>query len=435
MTKYFRRATLTYATQMTTLLLSFVINIVIIRMLGPSGKGVISLLQNYFLILVALFIFGMSEGNIYYLGNRRYKHRGVFSNAIFHTVVLSILFILLSIFLKKWLIEHFLKNLSEEYYLIALWIFPAFFLFLHITTILLGHKNIVGFNSVTVSRFFFILLFLLILIPKYGIKGALLATVIGFVVADIIGLSLLLRYGLPTISLNLSFLKDALTFGAKSQVGLMLSRVDRRLDIFIINLFLNPTQVGFYAVAVAMAELPWYISNALATVLFPEVSGLKKESAYKFTSRICRNTLFIVFLFSTFIFLFGGLLMKTIFGAQFLQSVMPLRLLIPGIIILSVNKVLCAGFSGTGKPEYGTYTAIFSAVVTISLDFVLIPALGINGAAIASSIAYAVSATTGIVLFRKISGFPFREFLLVTRKDIHKYPSLLVKLIKGVRNA
>ncbi len=403
-------------------------------MLGPSGKGIISLLQNYFLILVAIFMFGMSEGNIYYLSNRRYTHRAVFSNVLFHTLILSLLIIVLSFLLRNWLISHFLKNINEEYYLISLWLFPSFFLFLHTTTMLLGHKNIVGFNTVTAARFLTILLFLILLIPRYNIKGALIATVLGFTIADIIGILSLSSYGPPTLAVSIGFLKSAFIFGSKSQVGLILSRIDRRLDIFIINLFLNPAQVGFYAVAVAMAELPWYISNAIATVLFPEVSGMAKKDAYKFTAFVCRNTLFVVFGFSTCVFIAGGMLLKIIFGAQFVESLTSLRFLIPGIVILSVNKVLCAGFSGTGRPEYGTCTATFSAIATVILDFLLIPVMGIKGAAIASTIAYFISASTGIILFKKLSGFPLRNFLLVTREDISKYPIFFRKLIRRIKS-
>jgi Na+-driven multidrug efflux pump len=61
--------------------------------------------------------------------------------------------------------------------------------------------------------------------------------------------------------------------------------------------------------------------------------------------------------------------------------------------------------------------------------------LGINGAAIASTIAYTFSAITGIFIFRKISGISLREFLIITRKDIYKYPSLYRKLIRQSKRA
>lgn len=432
MVKYFRGATVTYTTQIITLVLSFVINIVIVRMLGAEGKGAISLLQHYFLILAAFFMFGMSEGNIYYLGNQKYNHRVVFSNVVVHTILLTLLFVSLSLILANWILSSFLKNIDFEHYRTALWIFPAFILFLHTTTMLLGHKNIIGFNIVTVARFLCILLFLLLLSPLLGIQGALIATVIGFFVADGIGIVLLMRYGRPVWSISTHFFKDAFVFGAKSQLGLMLSRIDRRLDIFIINMYLNPAHVGFYAIAVAVAELPWHISHALATVLFPEVSGMKKQDAFEFTSLICRNSLFIVFLLGLSLFFLGGPIIIFLFGPQFEKSTVPMRILVLGVIALSINKILCAAFSGTGKPEYGTYTTLFSSITTVGLDFLLIPVWGITGAAIASAIAYSVSALTGIVLFSRTSHYTPGRFLLVKPRELKQYPVLIRKTIFGL---
>jgi len=278
------------------------------------------------------------------------------------------------------------------------------------------------------------LLLLFVLIPLYHINGALIAIIAGFIIANIIGIRYLLKCGMPSGFINFNFLKSTFIFGSKSQIGLILNRIDRRLDIFIINLFLNPTQVGYYAIAVAVAELPWHISNAIATVLFPEVSGMIEKDAYRFTSFICRNAIFVIFFFGILLFIVGGVLIKVIFGPEFTASIISFRILIIGAVIFSINKILCAGFSGTGRPEYGTYTAVFSAITTIILDLLFIPAMGIKGAAIASAIAYTISTATGIMLFRKMSNLPLGAFLLVTYDDIRKYPELIAKFIGRLKN-
>jgi O-antigen/teichoic acid export membrane protein len=434
MTKYLRGVVLTYSTKILVLVLLFAINIIIVRTLGASGRGTITLLQTFFQILVLITIFGMSEGNTYYLGNRSYKHRDVFSNVLFHTLIISLIVISLSILLRKWLIINFLKNIDEKYFLIALCLFPSFFLYQHSNSMLLGHKQFVPFNIVAISRYVLFLLFLIFLIPAFKVEGALWAAIIGIIGANIIAFACLLKHGTPTFSVNFSFLKRAFVYGTKSQIGLLLSQINRRLDIFIINLFLNLSHVGYYTIAVAVAEFPWHISQAAATVLFPEASGMKKENAYSFTAFICRNVLFIVLCLSIVLFVLGRILITTVFGIEFVASVMPFQILLPGITALSVNKVLCAGFSGTGRPEYGTYTAAVSATTTVALDFLLIPLTGIIGAAIASTVAYFVAATTSVILFRKLTNLPLKNFLLVKREDISKYPAFFKILKKGITN-
>lgn len=428
MTKYLKGVVLTYSTKIIVLVLLFAINVIIVRTLGASGRGIIALLQTFFQISVLITMFGMSEGNTYYLGNRAYKHRDVFSNVLFHTLMTSLIVIPLAILLRRWLIIHFLKNIAEIYFLTALCLFPSFFLFQHSSSMLLGHKQFVPFNVVAISRYVLFLLFLIVLMPAYRVQGALWAAIIGIVCANVIASVFLLKRGTPTFSINLSFLKKASIYGMKSQIGLILSQINRRLDIFIINLFLDPTHVGYYTIAVVVAEFPWYISQAAATALFPEASGMKRENAYTFTAFVCRNVLFIVSCLGIVLLVPGGILITTVFGIDFAASVMPFQLLLPGIVALSTNKVLCAGFSGTGKPEFGTYTAVVAAITTVTLNFVLIPLLGISGAAIASTSAYFAAAITSAILFRKLTNLPFKEFLLIKREDISKYPAFFKTL-------
>jgi O-antigen/teichoic acid export membrane protein len=435
MTKYLKGVVLTYSTKIIVLLLLFAINVIIVRTLGASGRGIIALLQTFFQIAVLVTMFGMSEGNTYYLGNRAYKHKDILSNVLFHTLITSLIFIPLAVFFREWLIIHFLKNIDETYFLIALCLFPGFFLFQHSSSMLLGHKHFVPFNIVAISRYVLFLLFLIILMPAYRVQGALWAAIIGIVSANIIAFSCLFKRGAPILRINFSFLKKSFVYGIKSQIGLILSQINRRVDIFIINLFLDPTHVGYYTIAVVTAEFPWYISQAAATALFPEASGMKREHAYRFTAFVCRNVIFIVLCLSVVLLILGRFLITAIFGADFTTSVMPFQLLLPGIVALSTNKVLCAGFSGTGKPEFGTYTAAVAAITTVTLNFLLIPLLGISGAAIASTGAYFAAAITSTMLFRNMTNLPFNAFLLIKREDIRKYPAFLRAVRRKLQNS
>lgn len=400
-------------------------------MLGPSGKGVIALITNYFMILVTFFTFGMSEGIVYYQRSHKYHHGEIFSSILYGTVLTSLVVILLSMILKDWIINSFLKNVGESNYFTALLIFPTFYFFLFLRKVLLSYKNLLVYNLAFISRAIIVFLLYVFLIPYAGIKGGILSMVIGLIVVDITGtLYIYSRYGKPTFLPNISFVKDTFIFGIKSQIGLILNFVDRRLDMFIINIFLNPTFVGYYAIAVALAELPWHISAAVGTVLFPEVADMKKTEAMRFVSMASRNSLFITSLAGVLLLISGGVLIKLLFGPQFLLSLFPLRILIPGVIALGLNRVLCGGFSGLGKPEYGTYTVICSSIITVVLDLILIPRMGINGAALASTIAYITSAIVGIIIFQRISHCNILNLLFVTKSDFDLYPPMISKILR-----
>jgi Na+-driven multidrug efflux pump len=68
------------------------------------------------------------------------------------------------------------------------------------------------------------------------------------------------------------------------------------------------------------------------------------------------------------------------------------------MIAIAIAKVLSSYLMGRGRPFETTLVSGVSAVGTIALDLVLIPRHGASGAAVASSLAYALSAALGAAL-------------------------------------
>ncbi|MEO0226694.1 MAG: polysaccharide biosynthesis C-terminal domain-containing protein [candidate division WOR-3 bacterium] len=431
MFRFIKKTVATFITQIGCLILVLIGTIIITRNLGPEGKGIISLLTNYVMIVVSVFTFGMSEGVVYYLGTNKYSHKDIYTSIIYITIAMSLFVIGLSIFFKDVISRSILKNITQADYYISLAIVPSFYFFLNIRKLFLGHKDIINFNLNLLAQSLLQLIFYLIFIPIWQIKGAILSIIAAYIIVDIFaGITAYLRHGGLNVLPNFNFLKDSFLFGMKSEIGIILNFFERRLDIFIINFFLDPASVGFYTVAVAIAEFIWRISDAIGTVLFPEVASLDREKAIRFIAVISRNFIFAALLLSGILFLIGRDVINILFGMKFMPSLSPLRILLPGVIALGFNRVLCGGFSGLGKPEYGTYTVVFSAITTVILDLLLIPKLGINGAAIASTIAYICSATTAIVIFKKAFHCRLSDMLFINKSDLKLYLSRS-KIIAG----
>ncbi len=85
-------------------------------------------------------------------------------------------------------------------------------------------------------------------------------------------------------------------------------------------------------------------------------------------------------------------------------------------------------------PELGTMMVAFSFVETIILDFVLIPRIGVIGAAIASSVAYITSALVGLFIFTRLYQVRVVDAVMPRWKEIVKLPSFLKSLRGGSKN-
>jgi Na+-driven multidrug efflux pump len=78
---------------------------------------------------------------------------------------------------------------------------------------------------------------------------------------------------------------------------------------------------------------------------------------------------------------------------------------------------LSAGLAGSGLPQFSSLIASTSFAVTLVGDLVLIPNHGIEGAALASSIAYFVSGLFALTVYCRKTNSRVSDLLLLRRSD------------------
>jgi len=109
--------------------------------------------------------------------------------------------------------------------------------------------------------------------------------------------------------------------------------------------------------------------------------------------------------------------------------VIPFIILLPGVIIFSITTLLAAYFAGINRQDINLKISFFCFFTILIGDFLLVPKYGIKGAAIASSVGYALSGIASLFVFSKQSGNTFKELLLAKKKDF-----LLIKDLFTVKS-
>jgi O-antigen/teichoic acid export membrane protein len=141
---------------------------------------------------------------------------------------------------------------------------------------------------------------------------------------------------------------------------------------------------------------------------------------------VSRHTSFLVTMIAVGAALIAKPFVITVYGPEFAPSVLPFLLLLPGVMILSLGKILANDLAGRGKPEYWTIGAWVSLGLTLVLDLLLIPHWGIAGAAVASSLSYTLGAAIVVGAFRKITKIGFKEITVLERADTQVYKSFIL---------
>jgi len=398
----------TFFVQVVQLFSNVATTAVIARWLGPEGKGTLALALLVPGMLSMMLSAGIGVANVYFAGSRKLNVPTLTEAS----VKVALFSTLASIFIVTILIPT--GGLTELVPGVRLWLIliamiglPTGLLNGSLSAILQGLQRIVTVNMIYLSQSLLILTLTILFVVVFGmgLPGALLS----YLGSGGLTLVLLIRVlrregGIFRPRWDLSGMRPILSFGLKGHIGNILQFFNYRLDTFFLNYFLGAGGVGIYSVSVGLAELLWNFPNAVGFVIFPKAAATKPEAMKVFASRVFLITLCVTTFGAIGLVVVGKPLIRLVYSLAFIDAYTPMLVLLPGVILLGGAKVLTNELAGWGYPHYNSINAGGAFIVTVILNFTLIPRYGILGAALASSISYAA-------IFFMAVGF----YLMVTR--------------------
>jgi len=431
--KILKGSLLTFIGLSLTFALRFGTRVIIGRTIGPSGNGIYALVVLTASWLTLFCNLGLDVSYVYFAASHRYTVRKLNSHSLLAGTVIGIAGGAASLPILMALSSSLLRGLEFPHLLIVVLSLPSGLLLAYWIKIILGMERLVAYNLVNLIRFAALLVLVSfgMLVLKADVYAAILAWVLSTLIALALCFIILKRLAGFSIEFDKDLNKEALIFGLKSYVANLATAFSYRADIFLVNAFLDVTSVGWYSISVSIAELIWYIPNAVSTALFPRVSRIGSEQANRMTPVVARNLFVVILVIGVGISVATPYMIDLLFPKGDFAPVVPaLWWLMPGVIANGSAKVIFADLTGRGKPIYATYTATIGMVVTLLADVLLIPRTGINGAALASSIGYSAAALTGLIWYYKETGIKWSEMLVPSHQDLVFYR----RLWSGMRN-
>jgi len=129
-----------------------------------------------------------------------------------------------------------------------------------------------------------------------------------------------------------------------------------------------------------------------------------KQRAAQLTLRFMKLAVLLTFTALLVICLLPTSFFEWIFSGEFSDIHTVILLIAPGIVFFSAHTILANYFSGTGKPKYNLYASLIGLSVTLVSAFVLIPLLGIRGAAITTTLTYTALFVYQWIVFHRHTG-------------------------------
>jgi O-antigen/teichoic acid export membrane protein len=380
------------------------------RELGPAGRGVVTAVVSWPLLLGHLSLVGLNTAaSVRIARGQRDALATTLGSAVAHSVVVGGVVTIGAIVVIPPALAHLGEGASE----LAVWALAAVPMII-LADILMSVNVALGRIAVAnwcrVVGPLLLLAGTLLLVFSHAVTpswivGLTIASGIVSLVTGAIGL----RW--RRIAVSLPELFDDLKFGAKAHFASLIGISNVRLDLVLMSVFVSASQVGFYGVANNTMMPVTSLGAAAALLLTPRVAGMADRDRRAGINRSqlasIRNDGRRYLLFSAA----GGVILAALapfavpllFGPAFAPVVLLVWVLIPGYIARTYAGLMSAGTLGLRRAWVGNLTEGAGFVVTAALLPFLLPRYEALGAAITSTAAYCTSALVAIVAIRRLA--------------------------------
>lgn len=194
----------------------------------------------------------------------------------------------------------------------------------------------------------------------------------------------------PAETLEPARRRAAWRFGRTVVLGDALQLANYRLDVFFLAAFVPVADVGVYAVAVTLVEVLWQLPHAISRSVLPRVVSGQIDRAK--VNRLARLLAAVLTALALAGLVGTALLTVPLLGTDYRRVPALVAMMLPGVLLVGATKPLAAWTLAQGHPRINLQASAMGFAVVVVANLALVPHYGISGAAIASTLSYAVTA-------------------------------------------
>lgn len=257
------------------------------------------------------------------------------------------------------------------------------------------------------------------------------ASVVTCAVGPFAGVYLLRVYCWPDRGEAAPSYVQVMPFSLRSWAGNVVGIANYRADQSLMIGLTSPTQLGFYAVAVAVAQVPVSIAGSLRGYLVTRGAGNSRSAAL--TS--ARLTILASVVGLVLVAALSPWWMPLLYGREFVPSVNALAILCLASLFAIVGNIQASLAAARGRPGLSVVPQLAGAAIGFPTLIFLTPQFGSVGAAVASLSTYLVMAIVSHMVLRRRITLRLSEYLVARSSDYRDALTLFRRMSPGVRRA
>ena len=373
------------------------------RLLGAEGRGELAAIQALPMIIGGVGQFGLHEAIIYF-GSRDRARVGKYTISGTSLIcVLGVPLVLASALATPWFLR---EQTSEVVFASRIYLILLFANAVHgipIATSRALHRisfwNLLRLLSPTMWVLMVVSFTALEITDPTRLALTYISAYLLLATIMILAVRRYLRgYWRPRISLWPRMLRYGMPVAAAATPQFLGDRIDQLLIAGV----LPPRELGVYAVAVAISAIGALPELAMTAVAFSKVAAIEKAAEQlRFVRRASWALAGVTAAAVVALALLTPLLIRWVLPGEFHESTPIVWILLGSVFIRSIARMLQVGMQAVGRPVAAMYSQWAGLLLLLPAMTLLIPRMGVTGAAWSLVLSSAASLATIFVLFRR----------------------------------
>jgi len=405
----------TIALKLFNTVLMFLINLLMVRLLGVDDSGIffydIAILS--FLILI---ISGSLESGITFYSSKN------------HLSINAIIAFILPLLAVQVIISRFILsqvNFSINNNLALLFVFSNLTL-VYFSAFFYAKKRFVFLNIISCSvNVITTLLLFYWWVSKEG-GGAntnhfILTYILSLFIQALL-LVLIILYGREQNGVSpakvTTVVKRIFRYSSVAFVSNIVFFLVTRIDYFFVEKYCSNIALSNYVQVSKFGQLLMLVPSIIASVVFPYSADSSGTMLLSKIQQLCRAITFVFIPLTILLILTANWIFPLVFGKGFNLMYIALLLYLPGFFALSIITVLAAHLAGKKLLKINLVASVLALIIVVIGDLMFIPAGGIRAAALVSSIAYIICTAYILWFYKAKFHCNISDFFALKRAEI-----------------
>ncbi|HIF5618775.1 oligosaccharide flippase family protein [Vibrio parahaemolyticus] len=407
--------------KIVVLIIGFSIVIIQAKALGAETRGVLASMLILPQLMISIAEGGMRQASVYFLGKKNYDIGKIIGTVRFFFFLSALIFSIITFYFQY---QYFYNDQSFHLILISTFCFPFLMMSSFFRGVLLGFEKTREFgNNLLYPKIIQILIILfLYCFDMLDLQSSIILFTFVAVINAFQGFIAYKKVIDRKIvfKLDFSILRDMFKIGLIYALSFFFIDLNYKIGIFIAREHLELKEVGNYVLSTQLAEFVWQIPAAISIVFFSKSSNITKHdhSWSETVTKTCRIQVFISLIICLIIGYSASYFLPHVIGNDYILVGDIFMLLIPGIVFISIFKVVNVDLAGRGMPAVSLFFMPAIALTNYFLSIELIGFFGVLGLSLSVSISYILASIIIVAIYCYKFDTNFFDFILIKFNDL-----------------